>query len=240
MTTTENIFENCPAILAGVPSGVSPRYDFIDTRRVVELIVAEGWYVAAVKANRYYASTFHAVRLRRKIPLRIDADSECEIVVANAHNGRTALKLYAGIFRVVCENGLVLGNLLFAPTTIRHRQVSRENLTDIVANFPRRIDPIARYVAELKSFTPNGPQRQKFLTSALALAPKRIGKFFDAESLGQPTRAADSGADLWTLLNVVQEKILRNVASARSALILNQALFENAYALASKKLARTG
>ena len=56
--------------------------------------------------------TKHMIRLRNGDVGKI-GDSIPEVVLTNSHDGRNAFTLHAGLFRMVCSNGLVIADTTF-------------------------------------------------------------------------------------------------------------------------------
>jgi hypothetical protein len=95
---------------------MSTRYQHIPTDAVVAQIESMGYYVAdssqaRTRKNTEKDTTIHLVRMRHNDHREMIAGEMVpEIVVRNSHNGYCALQLMAGIFRVVCSNGLISGD----------------------------------------------------------------------------------------------------------------------------------
>src|SRR5690606_17776822 len=75
----------------------------------------------------------HLVRLRRHNEEMIDGNYP-EIVLINSHDGSTSYQMRAGIYRMVCTNGLVVGNELYKQK-VRHEG----DVVTRVANIGREI-----------------------------------------------------------------------------------------------------
>ena len=98
------------------PTRTTDVYRFVSTREVLDGFAGLGWLPASVREagvrkseNRGYQS--HLVRLRNPDftpgTVRV-GEAVPEIVLRNAHNGDSALHLFAGIFEKVCANGLMV------------------------------------------------------------------------------------------------------------------------------------
>jgi hypothetical protein len=201
--------------------GVSSRYTFVSTAQVVDLLQGEGW--EPVKANQQRVRLadrqgfqMHEVRFARRDDLDRDrfevGDCRPELVLQNAHDGTRAYRIDAGLYRLVCRNGLVVADADFAHVAIRHVDVSADRFAAaaqaVAESTPRVLEVIARWRAvEL-----TGLARHNFACRAVALrwdADQPVTRLLNPDELLAPVRYGDRETDLWTTFNVAQERLLR-------------------------------
>jgi hypothetical protein len=201
--------------------GVSSRYTFVSTVQVVALLESEGW--APVKACEQRVRLedragfqLHEIRFARRADLEAGAfqvgSTRPEMILQNAHDGTRAYRIDAGLYRLVCRNGLIVADRDFAHVSIRHMDVSAEAFAkaahSVAENTPRVLEAIATWRAV--PLTP--AKRVDFARRAAALRwdPEQpVMKLLSPEKLLTPVRYGDSATDLWTTLNVVQEHLVR-------------------------------
>ena len=115
--------------------GVSNRYTFVSTAQVVELLDAEGWSPVRASQQRVRLENregfqMHELRFARRVDLESEAfavgDTRPELILQNAHDGTRAYRIDAGLYRLVCRNGLTVADTDFAHASIRHMDVSAE------------------------------------------------------------------------------------------------------------------
>lgn len=124
-----------PSIFAKKPfEGVSERYTFIPTYKVVERMIKEGFTpvmagqsMFRIEGKGEYAK--HIVRFQRSVDIGFDLkgvpESERgttiipEIGVVNAHDRSSGFNLWAGGLRWVCNNGLIM-SVEDASVSVRH------------------------------------------------------------------------------------------------------------------------
>ena len=121
----ESVREKAPAVFAASPhERTSPKYTFIPTERVLSGLIQAGLVpVDARQTKARRASVLHArhvVRLRRRLETVQLKDSVPEVVFLNSHDGTSAYRFMAGIFRLVCGNGLVVQSADFGSISVRH------------------------------------------------------------------------------------------------------------------------
>jgi hypothetical protein len=71
-----------------------------------------------------------------------------EIVLTNAHDGASAYVLEAGLWRLVCTNGMVVSDSLFANLRVPHKGNTGDVISishEIVQEFPKVLDSVERF-----------------------------------------------------------------------------------------------
>ena len=134
-----------------------------------------------------------------------------QILLTNSHDGKNAFTFTAGLFRMVCENGLVISTNEFEKVSIRHMGYDFEELqkqvTEMVEKLPLTVESMNKMIdtkLEEKSIL-------KFAKDMLAVRfpedeLRRIT--IDMDEFITPVRPEDKGDDLWSVFNVIQEKII--------------------------------
>ena len=134
-----------------------------------------------------------------------------QILLTNSHDGKNAFTFTAGLFRMVCENGLVISTNEFEKVSIRHMGYDFEELqkqvTEMVEKLPLTVESMNKMIdtkLEEKSIL-------KFAKDMLAVRfpedeLRRIT--IDMDEFITPVRPEDKGEDLWSIFNVIQEKII--------------------------------
>jgi len=215
------LMKSAPSIFAtGGSEKMSSRYGFIPTIEVVRGLNKAGFH--PVKASqtksrsdegRDYSK--HLIRFRHESNLKAVKEDGLfpEIVLINSHDGSTSYQLRAGIFRLVCSNGLIVGDECYS-RRIRHQGDVVEKVVE-AANDLIEITPISVEKANEWSQIELDPlQKIAFAESAALLkwdpliVEARPMKDI-SEGLLSPKRWGDRKNDLWTTFNVVQENMLQ-------------------------------
>ena len=241
------------AIHTRTHSGKTESYQQIRTSDLIELAESQGWETVGTSLNSTRKGVpFHQ---RHVVRMRKVGESEgLELVIMNSHNGRGSLKVMAGWFRMACANGLVLGDNVIEPMIIRHvgKGAAMPNVERRFTEFVARAEGTYNIVNIYKSIELNQPLRLVFLLGLLnKLASSNLLTPSIRQSIGHflnPRRVADQGEDLWTVLNVVQEHLIRGgqvyktttgrnstrraVRSQEKTVKLNQAVWEVAHEFA--------
>ena len=106
-----------PSIFAeGKHCSRSERYTYIPTIEVLRGLRKEGFepFMVAQGASRIEGKaefTKHMIRMRHagQVQTRPEAN---EIILINSHDGASSYQMLAGMFRFVCCNGLVVGDVV--------------------------------------------------------------------------------------------------------------------------------
>jgi hypothetical protein len=128
-------------------------------------------------------------------------------VLTNAHDGGSAYKLDAGLFRLVCLNGLMVEDANISKIKVRHSGHAADAVLDasyeIIEQFPQVLDS----VQHLASLRLAAPEQQAFATAALALRYDEGQAPVTVEQVLEPQRNEDRDPNLWNTYNVVQEHL---------------------------------
>ena len=215
-----------PSVFASTPwQGMSGSYRFIPTSEVLDMMSEQGFRVTSARQSRSRVEgkgdfTRHMLRLRHDSFL--DARDEVpEVVLVNSHDRSSAYRVFSGVFRLVCENGMIVQSANFGSFSIRHSgsrdlftQV-REATASIMEGAPaimNRIDAWKQIVL---------PRKDQLIMAAEAFALKPI-ECIKPSFLLTARREADytdseGRRDLWRTTNVIQESLMRGGLSGVNA-----------------------
>jgi len=245
--------EFCPVIFADKASkDVSKHYTHIPTSKVIDDMELLGWKVIdakAVKARKNSTKGYqkHLVVFRNPEVVINGEDGDTvfpQVLLTNSHDGKNAFTFTAGLFRMVCENGLVVSTSKFEDVKMRHMGYSFEELQvkikDMVEKLPLTVESMNKMQAtELEEKKALDFAKKALQTRFTDKEMKRIK--VDYKSLLTPVRDEDKGNDLWSVFNVVQEKIVegdfeysaagkirkaRQIKNFRQDLKVNKELFD--------------
>jgi hypothetical protein len=237
----DEIRARAPSIFAAeAHASRSERYGFIPTIAVLDALMREGYVVREAQQSAIRgedtdgraAYTKHMVRLQRPgddaiVQARIkrgvhrfinDGPVFPELVLTNAHDGSARYKLMAGLFRLACENGLIVADSMVATLSIMHTgDVVRECIEGtrmVLEQTNLAVDAMAAWQQ-----IDLAPREQVAFAEAA-----RVARFADADGevktpvqaaqLLKARRAEDGGdgdqkRDLWRTFNVVQENVIQ-------------------------------
>ena len=216
--TKEQIKETAKSIFA-ISGGenTSEKYSHIPTYQIIEDMKVLGWEVVdvkEVKARKNVGFQKHLVVFRNNDIVIDGKDGDTvfpQILLTNSSDGKNAFTFRAGLFRLVCENGLVISTQDFANMRIRHYGYKFEDLKATITNIVEKLPLTVASMNKFKQIQLNKKQILKLAKDALNI---RFGEVemnritVDWNEFVKPTRREDEGTDLWSVFNVVQEKVL--------------------------------
>ena len=115
--TNQEIAARCPQVFeTSYSSRRTQKYGQLTTASVIDALRTEGYEVTSAFAQSAKAGKRptihhkHCVRLSHRDFLDTLSPDETrpEIVIVNSHDGSSSFRIMAGIFRLVCENGLII------------------------------------------------------------------------------------------------------------------------------------
>jgi hypothetical protein len=195
-------------------SHLTDKYIQTPTIRVVEDLMNLGWEVTKVqevKSRKYAGFQKHLLMFRHPnimIKGQNGDDAQPQILLTNSHDGKAAFNFRVGIFRFVCENGLVISDADFGVVSIRHVNYTFESLQAKVNGMISKLPGLVNKINLFKSTTLTDAQMQQFATKACALRSKQT---INIMSVLEATRKEDEGNDLWAVFNRVQEKLVNGM-----------------------------
>ena len=196
---------------------LSSSYDLISTEAVVRLMKEEGFMTTAANQlkprKRDPRVVRHYVRMRHEsYALEING-SVPEILIINSNDGSSSLRMEAGLFRMVCSNGLIVKNAEIASARIRHVDVTAERVLESANVVIKSAQEAARRIEVFRARTLSGGDLVNFSKKASELWGGRI----QPNMLLQSRRTEDEGRDLWSVFNRVQENLIKGGIVGRSA-----------------------
>jgi len=214
----EELKSAMPQAFVSAPSErVSKKYSFIPTSVILEDLDKLGWKIRSITNPRYKkaANQLHGKHLVRLFHPDIhitkgDDKNFVEIALYNSSNGLSKFKMEVGIFRFICENGMVVKSEDFGSINMRHAGYSFENLKvsidEMIAKLPELAGVINNFSTRILTDTEMTQLAQK------AYDLRGGGRVATAEELAailDVRRAGDEGNSLWNVFNRIQESVIR-------------------------------
>lgn len=217
--SNEQIAYYAPSVMASeAHESRGERYSFIPTIQVIDGLRAEGFQPYEIRQTKVRDAgkrehTKHMVRMRHASS--IVADEVPEIILLNSHDGSSSYQIMSGVFRFVCSNGLIAGDM-FNNIKVRH---SGNVVGDVIEGATRVLEDakqIGSRIDEYKAITLNYDEQTAFARAALQL------RWGDDQpvvpgSILRPSRWQDREDNLWTVYNRVQENMMKGGVRGRSA-----------------------
>lgn len=217
--TNEEIASRCPAIFAkDYSANRTDRYAQYHTIDVIDALRGEGFEVTNAFAqktrNTQNPHVRHCVRLSH-----VDYLNETkpegerpEIVIVNSHNGTTSFRLMAGIFRIVCSNGLISMSENLGEEKFKHMGHSLEEVVESTITFAARAAETNMEIIRAMRTVNMSEKQQKEMAKKAAII--RLGnvasKIENYENLLNTRRHEDNlEPTVWNTFNVLQENCIK-------------------------------
>lgn len=219
--TDDEIQANAPAIFANdAHDRVGSRYRFIETAAVLNGMRGEGFEPFEVRQTRVRLAdrteaAKHLIRFRHA-SVEARSGHAPEIVLLNSHDGTSSYRLMAGIFRFVCSNGLICGEM-HADEKVRH---SGDVVSKVIEASYRVLDDtqqVIEHVDEFRGVQLTDREQHAFATAALETRWDRDAAPVQPDQIMLPRRHEDAGADLWSAFNRAQENLVRGGLPGRTS-----------------------
>jgi hypothetical protein len=174
-------------------AGVSQKYAFVPTCEVVDRLHNAGWVPVFAQQQRFRLpgrSGFqkHLIRFQRRDLVAIKGEFATEICLVNSHDRSSAFQLHVGLYRFLCDNGLMVADTSFERLRIRHSGFRPDDL--VQASFAV-LDQTPKIEARVSMFRDRELTHEEmisFAESALALryetlehAPIGPGKLLESQ-----------------------------------------------------------
>ncbi|HCJ8985585.1 DUF932 domain-containing protein [Escherichia coli] len=218
--TREELFRVVPSVFSeDKHASRSEKYTYIPTIFLLDSLQREGFQPffacqTRVRDPGRREHTKHMLRLRREG--QITGKQVPEIILLNSHDGTSSYQMLPGLFRAVCQNGLVCGES-FGEVRVPHKGdvVSQviEGAYEVLGIFDR----VEEKRDAMQSLLLPPPVQQALAKAALTY---RFGEDHQPVTESQilsPRRWQDESNDLWTTWQRIQENLIKGGLSGRNA-----------------------
>ena len=195
----------------------SSKYTHIPTDTVIKDLQLLGWNVVdakEVKARKQVGYQKHLVVFRNNDVVINGKDGDTvypQILLTNSHDGKNSFSFQAGLFRMICENGLVIATKQFENYKIRHMGYDFETLQGVIKDMISNLDLTVESMNKMKETELTEEQTLDFAKQLLETRVAGSKNKFGDEAIADiltPQRKEDKGNGLWEVFNRVQENIV--------------------------------
>ena len=243
-------------------------YNSFNTSEFVEYMAQNGFYPIAArqqriqdKRDKYTKQVIlpskdnprqnfqkHAI-VFRKMDVASTNGLYPQIYLVNSHDGGSSFQLYAGIFRVVCSNGLIVSDSDIDTIRLNHYKTMIDVKSAVKTLFDK-FTLVFQNIERMQNVILTESQKLTLANFAASLRDNKNTKLASVSELLTVNREVDNGNDLWSVFNSIQENLLNGnvtikneltnktrkakaVNSIDATLRLNQALWHEVMAIAA-------
>ena len=201
--------------------GLSEHYSFVPTMNVVNDLRELGYEVTdavQVKSRKKTTNGYQKHMITLEHPkYKVEGSEEYpQILLTNSHDGGNAFSLSAGIFRLVCSNGLVIKTEDYGSARLVHKGYSFEAVQELVKQFEETMGEVLTRITAMKKVQLTKEQQIEFAKKAALLRftaksynEDNISDVVDIDDLLNVDRKEDAGNGLYEVFNRVQESIVQ-------------------------------
>ena len=200
-----------PALFATSPHPkMSERYAFTNTYDILMHMHRRGFRVTSVMGG---TSPFNKFMVRmRNTNTKHFHDTAPELVVLDSHDGSRRLKMLLGAIKFACLNGLIAGDIMYSRAYTHYNadlmakiMLDLSDLDEHIVMMNKRINAMRNYITTIGE--------------RIALADAAINERYGEKSVSDYAdmrknalyirRSEDNDNNLYSVMNVVQENIIR-------------------------------
>jgi hypothetical protein len=226
ISLTHEVRKNFPAVFNHKPAGhCSENYQLYRSDELIHKMEDRGMKLVEIGQQtgrkRPPETQLHTLRFQpHDVPLQFGVnDSVPEIVILNGHDGRNRFRAYAGIFRFICSNGMVVADQMLGQVVKRHFGESNtfDKVAAIVEELPESIAKMHGRILDWSALQLNENEQT---TLALAMIKARQSPdWVTADKVLEARRVSEHPVDgernLWTTFNVLQENLTNAKVTGR-------------------------
>jgi hypothetical protein len=196
----------------------SEKYKHISTFEVIKGLMSEGFMPVKAMQNRTRTNdkapfTKHMVRFRHVNSIPTVGGLLPELVLVNSHDGLSSYRLTAGLYRLICSNGLVAGKS-FTDVRVKHQGDVVGNVIEGSYTVMKDATMLLEQAEQMSSVALAAIEKQIFAESAYQLRfdgdDSLTKEAIKPEQFLKPRRFQENGKnDLFTVFNIVQENMIK-------------------------------
>ena len=248
----DEMYRRAPSLFATTAHPkMSDRYSFTNTYDILLHMHNKGFRVTSVQSTG--KGRFGKVLVRMRHPAYDRRDDVPEIVVLDSHDGTSRLKMFLGIVRLICMNGCIAGEALYSRA---YKHVAPDLMQQIMLeleDIQQHIHALDQRVSRMKQHITNIGERILLADAAIY---SRFGEDRSASYVANmrgklllTRRVDDEADDMYTVMNVIQENVLRggmhvvsnnsvrrvnSISAVGKTLSINQTLWQTAEEIVAK------
>lgn len=214
--------QQAPAIFATSPAPTikSPKYQFTPTFEVIDHMQDMGYVLTGVKQSSsnvelrknwgIHITRFQHPDLYIKDPQGM-IEARPEVVLINSHDGTRPIQFEMGLFRLVCENGLVIKDKDMGSFRERHTKMNFQEVKNLIDEKVLGLQGVVNTISKWNMVELTDKQRYQFAVEALALrlSDDRQPEQYEVLDILNAKRKIDAQPTLWHTYNTVQENLIK-------------------------------
>lgn len=198
---------------------LSDKYKLVKTSELISKLENKGFKLESFVSNKVKKKERQGFQKHRAVfshPTLLKSnhtEGYPQLLLTNSHDGTSAVVLQLGFFRIVCSNGLVAGKMIGEPISLKH---SGKYLYE---ELDKAVEKIAAQIITLNDSITKMKNKVMSVEEIIELQEKTLQntRLLEGEKLVNSTfkinRDEDTKLDLFTVMNVIQENLIRGGAN---------------------------
>ena len=187
---------------------LSDKYKVLTTQDTLKEFLNKGFFINTLDYGKHYKSkskeyAAHIVRLRHDA-LKIGND-HIEVVISNSYDGSVPFAINLGIFRLVCSNGMIVGDSVYS-ASIKHIGQDFYKQVNVYLNRSlTKIDTLKLQVEKLKNTVLTSNQIDLVAHKVFSERLRNVKnlKLIDLSSSLVRERVEDNSKEDWNIIKVL-------------------------------------
>jgi hypothetical protein len=216
--TDKEVRKEFPAIFNHNPAPhCSDRYQLYRSDEIIDRMTDKGMKLVELaqqaSRGRNPSTQLHTMRFQPlETPPQFGVnDSVPEVVILNGHDGRNRFRAYAGIFRFICSNGMVVADTNLGEVVRRHfgQDNTFDKVAAIVSDLPDAILKMNGRILDWSALTLDEQEQVQLAMKLIEArgAPEWVTSEKVLEARRDIEQPVDGKRSMWTTFNVLQENL---------------------------------
>lgn len=202
--------KKAPAIFALSPSGVSDKYTFIPTTRLIDDMESFGWLVYSVDQRKgrntiNESTNKHVVRFRNYELEKINGMYP-EITLVNAHDGTSSFRFYVGLYDPNTNNSFLMNTKIMEKMVIRHQWYELKEVRKMIHTVINYLPMLKEEMEIMSNIKLTRVMQIKYATAAVRFRWKENAPDIVSQIIRSGNKMKDN--TLWEVFSYVQHKLL--------------------------------
>ncbi len=228
--SADDIKQRAPSVFAeDKDARLTKRYHELHTADLLPVLADHGYFpVQAAQKRKQAGQPQHAAHMLAFAKDAGEGGLRSEIIAYNSHDGTSGVKLFAGAYRFICSNGIIAGEGFSANVRHTHKAMAgfEATLQSIIASLPKMMDTIEALrhrrmeYDEVQALARKAVElRWDYVDNVYVPADTAPGTYATPSTVKDALscqRGEDAAYDAWTVLNRIQENVVRGNVMVQS------------------------
>ncbi len=220
--TIEKIKHVAPSIFTTqAHHSVSDRYTYISTARILEIMQTHGWLPVDAFENKVRSEDKqnfqkHLIVLQNFSSFLMEEENIPQIILTSSHDTSACVELKLGVFRLICQNGIILADSLMQAHKIKHIGFCETDVSKAIEATVSYLPLLEERINTYKNIQLEPAEEFAFARAAAAIRFDTDTQDIDYSSMLEVRRDGDIGSDLWRCFNRIEETCLRGGAKGKN------------------------